>query len=101
MAGLDHEHIVQFIGICMRDGEPNIVTIWRPHGPLDLFLQNQKGLKPVHLLTYCRQIAEVILTFWNGRFAPGGSSDLRESGRNYTHSKAREKLSLKYHNHFT
>jgi serine/threonine protein kinase len=60
MAELNHENIVQFIGICMNDGRSHIVTIWRPHGSLDEFLQKHYiHLKPVHLLTYCQQIASV------------------------------------------
>jgi serine/threonine protein kinase len=59
MAKLDHDHIVQFIGICIDDGKIKIITAWREIGSLHAFLNERTGLTAMHLLTYCSQIANV------------------------------------------
>lgn len=61
MSKLHHAYLVQFIGTFVSDGRIKIVTAWRPHGSLDSFLHtHQEHLKPIHLITYCWQIAKAM-----------------------------------------
>ncbi|KAI6169981.1 Receptor tyrosine-protein kinase let-23 [Aphelenchoides bicaudatus] len=60
---LKHDHIVQFIGVCVKNGNVKIITAYRGYGSLQKLLTTPEHcatVEPSYLIAYCHQIAKAM-----------------------------------------